>query len=214
MTRLQISEEWGILPPRNALSLIPNRELDEHAPSGTSSFPYLVKNKSTLTRLPWCMRASVPLNPSSQLVNVWTILYTNWYTIMEPGPSSKICFIYFYQYAHLYVYGFRQRLGEIFTVAKITHNNTRIAWRVVFYVSVSYKRTVDSKVWLRVPRDSDYWVIALQTANPSSRLEKAPHRSKTATSDRNLQSGSNIRSQVPEWARHQDIMTDWPSAVK
>jgi hypothetical protein len=32
--------------------------------------------------------------------------------------------------------------------------------------------------------------------------------------DGNLPAGSNIWSQVPEWARHQDILTDQPSVVK
>jgi hypothetical protein len=30
---------------------------------------------------------------------------------------------------------------------------------------------------------------------------------------RNFQTKNNIWSQVPEWTRHQDILTDWPSVV-
>jgi hypothetical protein len=67
----------------------------------------------------------------------------------------------------------------------------------------------DNKVWLRVLRDSDNWVIALQIADPSARKRGRPHRNKTA----------NFRQQHSErkqylGARYQDILTDWPSVVK
>jgi hypothetical protein len=59
----------------------------------------------------------------------------------------------------------------------------------------------DSKVWLRVLCYSDYWVIALQTADPFSRQRGRP------TETRPQPTGSNIWSQVPERARHQNILT-------
>jgi hypothetical protein len=39
----------------------------------------------------------------------------------------------------------------------------------------------DSKVWLRVLRDSHHWVIALQSADPSSLQRGRPHRNKIST---------------------------------
>jgi hypothetical protein len=62
-----------------------------------------------------------------------------------------------------------------------------------------------------VLRNSNHWVIALQTADPSSRHRNT--ETKPQHSDSNLPTGSNIWSQVPEWARHLDILTDWPSVV-
>jgi hypothetical protein len=66
----------------------------------------------------------------------------------------------------------------------------------------------DSKVWLRVLRDSDHWVIALQTAGPSSRQRGRPTETRQQLPNSNVPTGSNIWSQVPEWARHEDILTD------
>jgi hypothetical protein len=60
----------------------------------------------------------------------------------------------------------------------------------------------DSKIRLRVVYDSDHWETALQTADRSSRRR-----------GKKFQTGSNIWSQVPQLARHQDILTDWPSIV-
>jgi hypothetical protein len=44
--------------------------------------------------------------------------------------------------------------------------------------------------------------------------ERAPHRNKTATvRGKELRTESNIWSQVPEWTRYFDMLTDWPSVV-
>jgi hypothetical protein len=59
----------------------------------------------------------------------------------------------------------------------------------------------DSKVWIRV--------IALQSADPSSRQRGRPTETRPQFPGSNVPTGSNIWSQVPEWARHQDILTDW-----
>jgi hypothetical protein len=82
----------------------------------------------------------------------------------------------------------------------------------------------DREIWLRVLRDSGYWVIALQTADQSSRQTGRPRETRPQLSDRKKhlvtspRVGStprhtdwltNIWSQVPELARHQDILTDW-----
>jgi hypothetical protein len=69
----------------------------------------------------------------------------------------------------------------------------------------------ESKVWLRVLRDSDHWVIALQTADLASRQRESPTETRPQLSDSNLPTGSNIWSQVPEWAQHRDILTDYQS---
>jgi hypothetical protein len=58
-----------------------------------------------------------------------------------------------------------------------------------------------------VTRDSDHCVIALQTADSSSRQRGPPTETGPQISD-NLPRGSNIWSQVPEWARHLDILTE------
>jgi hypothetical protein len=49
--------------------------------------------------------------------------------------------------------------------------------------------------------------IALQTADPSSHQKGCPTERRLQLSDSNVPAGSNIWSQVPEWARHQDILT-------
>jgi hypothetical protein len=49
--------------------------------------------------------------------------------------------------------------------------------------------------------------------DPTSRQKGHPTETRQQLSDINFQNGSNIWSQVPEWARYQDIMTDWPSVV-
>jgi hypothetical protein len=67
----------------------------------------------------------------------------------------------------------------------------------------------DSKVWLGVLSDSDHWVIALQTADPSYRRRGRPTDTRQQLSDSNLPTRSNVWSQVSEWAWHQDILTDW-----
>jgi hypothetical protein len=72
----------------------------------------------------------------------------------------------------------------------------------------------DSKVWLRVLRDSDHWVIALQIADPSSLQTGRPTETRPQISDINTPTGSNIWSQVPQGCsipRHADWLTDCQS---
>jgi hypothetical protein len=54
----------------------------------------------------------------------------------------------------------------------------------------------------------------VHTADPSCRQRGRPAETRLRVSDSNLPTGSNIWSEVPEWARHQDILTDWPSVIK
>jgi hypothetical protein len=71
----------------------------------------------------------------------------------------------------------------------------------------------NSKVWLQVLRDSDYWEIALQIADPSSRQRGRPTETRLQISDSNIPTGSNIWAQVSQGcsiARD----PDWPSVVK
>jgi hypothetical protein len=68
----------------------------------------------------------------------------------------------------------------------------------------------DSKTQVRVLGDSDHWVIAIQNANPSARQRGSPTETRPQISDSNVPTGSNIWSQVPEWARNRDTLTDWP----
>jgi hypothetical protein len=56
----------------------------------------------------------------------------------------------------------------------------------------------DSKVWLRVLRDSDHWVITLQIADPSSHQRGRPTDTRPQISDSNIPTGSNIWLQVPQ----------------
>jgi hypothetical protein len=58
----------------------------------------------------------------------------------------------------------------------------------------------------------------LQTENdkwqtPTSRHRGRPTETRQQLSENNLRTESNIWSQVPEWARYLDILTDWPSVV-
>jgi hypothetical protein len=68
----------------------------------------------------------------------------------------------------------------------------------------------DSKVWLRVLRDSDHWVITLQITDPSSHQRGRPTETRQQISDSNIVTGSNIWSQVPQGCsiqRHTDWLT-------
>jgi hypothetical protein len=68
----------------------------------------------------------------------------------------------------------------------------------------------DNKVWLRDLRDSDHWVIRLHIADPSSRQRECPTETRPQISDRNIPTGSNIWSQVPQGCsipRHIDRLT-------
>jgi hypothetical protein len=73
----------------------------------------------------------------------------------------------------------------------------------------------DSKIWSRVPRDSDPRKTALARASSiykrQTRLlvrEGVPQNQ-----DRNSQTVINIWSLAPDGARHQDLLTDWPSVA-
>jgi hypothetical protein len=59
---------------------------------------------------------------------------------------------------------------------------------------------------LRVLRDSDHRVRALQTRDPSSRQKGRPTETRQQVSYSNVPTGSNIWSQVPEWDRPQDSL--------
>jgi hypothetical protein len=69
----------------------------------------------------------------------------------------------------------------------------------------------DNEVWLLVLRDSDYWVITLQSADPSSRqrgrLTETRRKFQTATFRQEVISGRKSH----KGARYQDILTDWPT---
>jgi hypothetical protein len=68
----------------------------------------------------------------------------------------------------------------------------------------------DSQVWFRVLSDSDYWVIALQIADPSSRQRGRPIDTRLHISDSNIPTGNNILSQVPQGCpipRHTNWLT-------
>jgi hypothetical protein len=67
----------------------------------------------------------------------------------------------------------------------------------------------DSKIWSRVPRDSDPRETALAR---TSKRQTHPLARKSAPQkrDRNCQGVIKIWSWAPDWARHQDLLTDWP----
>jgi hypothetical protein len=63
----------------------------------------------------------------------------------------------------------------------------------------------------KVLRDSDHWVITLQTADQPSRQRGRPTETRPQISDSNIPTGSNIWSQVPRGCsipRHTDWLTD------
>jgi hypothetical protein len=73
----------------------------------------------------------------------------------------------------------------------------------------------DSKIWSRVPRDSDPTKTLRQgpAAYTKDRSvlssERMPHKKQ----DRNCQTVINIWSRAPDGAGHQDLLTDWPSVA-
>jgi hypothetical protein len=73
----------------------------------------------------------------------------------------------------------------------------------------------DSKIWSRVPRDSTPERLCWQgpaayiNERPLFSSERAPHKKQ----DRNCQTVINIWSWAPDGARHQDLLTDWPSVA-
>jgi hypothetical protein len=52
-----------------------------------------------------------------------------------------------------------------------------------------------------------------QMTDPTSRQRGSPIRIRQQISENNLRTESNIWSQVQEWDRYLDVMTDWPSVV-
>jgi hypothetical protein len=52
-----------------------------------------------------------------------------------------------------------------------------------------------------------------QMTDPTSRQRGRPTETRQQLSENILPTESNIWSQVPEWARYLDILTDWPSVV-
>jgi hypothetical protein len=71
----------------------------------------------------------------------------------------------------------------------------------------------DSKIWSRVPRDSDPRKTPLARAR-SIYKRQTHHHIREGTpekQDRNCQRVINIWSWAPDGARHQDLLIDWPS---
>jgi hypothetical protein len=54
------------------------------------------------------------------------------------------------------------------------------------------------------------WLYS-KTADPSSHQRGRPIETRQQLSDKNLWTGCNIWSQVPQWARNQDILRQWQS---
>jgi hypothetical protein len=52
-----------------------------------------------------------------------------------------------------------------------------------------------------------------QMTDPTSRQRGRPTETRQQLSENNLRTESNIWSQVPEWARYLDILTDWSSVL-
>jgi hypothetical protein len=78
----------------------------------------------------------------------------------------------------------------------------QVHWNRVFStqsVQICYKR--GQLVYLDIMTD------------PTSRQRGHTTKTRQQISENNLRTHSNIWSQVPEWARYLDIMTDWPSVV-
>jgi hypothetical protein len=66
----------------------------------------------------------------------------------------------------------------------------------------------DSKIWSRIPRDSDQRKTTLARA---SSIYKRQTRPLVREGARNCQRVINICSWAPDAARHQDLLTDWPT---
>jgi hypothetical protein len=73
----------------------------------------------------------------------------------------------------------------------------------------------DSKIWSRVPRDSDLRKTALAKASSMYKRQTRPlvREGAPQKQDRNCQTLINIWSWAPDGARHQDLLTDWPSVA-
>jgi hypothetical protein len=73
----------------------------------------------------------------------------------------------------------------------------------------------ESKIWSRVPRDSDPRKTALEKASSMCKRQTRPLVGEGARQkqDRNCQTVLNIWSWAPHGARHEDLVTDWPSVA-
>jgi hypothetical protein len=73
----------------------------------------------------------------------------------------------------------------------------------------------DRKIWSRVPRDSDPRKSTLARASSIYNRQTRPlvREGTPQKQDRNCQTVINIWSWVPNGARHQDLLIDWPSVA-
>jgi hypothetical protein len=73
----------------------------------------------------------------------------------------------------------------------------------------------DSKIWSRVPRDSDPRKTTLARASSIYKRQIRPPVREGAPQkqDRNYQRVINIWSWAPDGARHQDLLIDWTSVA-
>jgi hypothetical protein len=73
----------------------------------------------------------------------------------------------------------------------------------------------DSEIWSRVPRDSGPRKTALARASSMYKRQTRPLVREGAPHNeaRNCQTVINIWSWAPDGARHQDLLTDWPSVA-
>jgi hypothetical protein len=73
----------------------------------------------------------------------------------------------------------------------------------------------DSKIWSRVPKDSDPRKTTLARASSIYKGQTRPlvREGALQKQDRNCQRVINIWSWAPDGARHQDLLIDWPSVV-
>jgi hypothetical protein len=58
-----------------------------------------------------------------------------------------------------------------------------------------------------------YWLAVSCNVTSTSRHRGRPIETRQQISENNLRTERNIWSQVPEWARYLDILTDWSTAV-
>jgi hypothetical protein len=73
----------------------------------------------------------------------------------------------------------------------------------------------DTKIWSQVQRGSDQRMTALARTNSNCKRQTRPLVRESAPQKqyRNCQTEINICSWSPDWARHQDILTDWSSVA-
>jgi hypothetical protein len=72
-----------------------------------------------------------------------------------------------------------------------------------------------SKIWSRIPRDSDSRKTTLPRASSIYKRQTRPlvREGAPEKQDRNCQKVINIRSWAADGARHQDLLIDWPSVA-